>query len=170
MRKINFLKKTRLFNRLNDPYRLVLINDKSLEEVGHFELTKRSVYILFSTLFVVTILTTVCILLFTPLKYYIPGYGSNAQRINVVHLKQRLDSLNDVVAAQQAQNDNIKKVINGDYTGKKDTTMLKAQQIKMDEINSILPKVKDIKASAIEEVKKEHQQNGRKHRRRIQQE
>ncbi|RYG49274.1 MAG: hypothetical protein EOO01_12625, partial [Chitinophagaceae bacterium] len=76
-----------LFRRLNAPYRVVFIDDESLEEVASLSLTKSKMYMLFSTLFVLIVMITVMILLFTPLKYYIPGYGRDQNRIEVINMK-----------------------------------------------------------------------------------
>jgi glucosamine 6-phosphate synthetase-like amidotransferase/phosphosugar isomerase protein len=62
--------------RLQNHYRLVVMNDDTYEEVVTFKLSRLSVYIGMSTLFVVLVSCTVALLAFTPLKYYIPGYGS----------------------------------------------------------------------------------------------
>ena len=161
MRKLT-LKRPRPFKNLNAPYRMVFINENSLEEVASFHLTKKSVYTLFSTLFVVTILVTVCILLFTPLKYYIPGYGSNVARTQVLHLKQSVDSLNDLIALQQKQADDIRSVISGEDKGLRDTTMLKPELIKADAMSSILPKAADIRQQAVQEVKTEKKKTRRR--------
>jgi hypothetical protein len=146
-RKIS--KRPRLFKRLRDPYRMVLINDQTLEEVASFRLTKRSVYILSSTLFVVIILVTVSILLFTPLKYYIPGYGDHRTRLEVLRLKQTVDSLTDRVTAGQRQMDDIRKVISGDFEGLLDTTMLRPEEIKKDALRGVLPRPDDIKKDVL---------------------
>ena len=158
--KLTFTK-PKLFRRLNAPYRMVFINDESLDEVALFRLTKGSVYILFSTLFVVTIAVTVAILVFTPMKYYIPGYGNNKTRMQMIRLKQTVDSLSDMIAAEQKQAASIRKVINGEYNGKPDTTMLSADQIKT-EAMSILPQPEEIKKTAIETVKQEARKKKRK--------
>ncbi len=151
MRKLS-LKRPRPFKNLNAPYRMVFVNEDSLEEVASFHLTKKSVWTLFSSLFIVTILVTVCILLFTPLKYYIPGYGSNVARTQVIRLKQSVDSLNDLVALQQKQAIAIKSIISGDDKGLRDTAMLKPEMIRADAM-SILPKATDIKGQATQEIK-----------------
>lgn len=161
MRKLS-LKRPRPFKNLNAPYRMVFINEDSLDEVASFHLTKKSVYTLFSTLFVVTILVTVCILLFTPLKYYIPGYGSNVARTQVIQLKQSVDSLGDLITLQQKQAEDIRKVISGDDKGLRDTMMLKPELIKEDAMNSILPKATEIKQQAAQEVKVEKKKSRRK--------
>lgn len=113
-----------IYNRLKTQYRIVFINDESLEEVATFRLTIRKLYVLFSTLFVVIVGLTVCVLLLTPLKYYIPGYGSNKAHMQVIRLKENVDSLSDLVSAQQSYEANIRKVINGNYNGQSDTTKL----------------------------------------------
>ena len=144
-----------LFKRLNAPYRVVFIDDESLEEVASFNLTKSRMYMLFSTLFVLTVVITVTILLFTPLKYYIPGYGNNKTYQQVVRLKQNVDSLADLVSAQQAYAANIRNVITGNYKGPADTTLLDMEKVKRDAIKSILPPPDVIKQQAIQSVKKE---------------
>ena len=110
---------------------------------------------LFSTLFVLTVVKTFTILLFTPLKYYIPGYGNNKTYQQVVRLKQNVDSLADLVSAQQAYAANIRNVITGNYKGPADTTLLDMEKVKRDAIKSILPPPDVIKQQAIQSVKKE---------------
>ena len=143
-----------MFKRLNAPYRVVFIDDESLEEVATFNLTNSRMYMIFSTLFVLTVFITVMILLFTPLKYYIPGYGNNKTHLQVVRLKQNLDSLADLVSAQQLYAANINKIITGGYGGPKDTTMLDIDKVRREAMNSILPAPAVIKQQAIQSVRK----------------
>ena len=132
-------KKRSIYRKLRVQYRIAIINDESLEEVASFRLTIRKLYVLFSTLFVVIVALTICVLLITPLKYYIPGYGSIKTHRQVVRLKQNIDSLSDLVLAQQHYEANIRKVINGDYTGKRDTSMLNIKEAEKEAMNSIFP-------------------------------
>lgn len=128
-----------IYNRLQTQYRIVFINDESLEEVATFRLTIRKLYVLFSTLFVVIVGLTICVLLLTPLKYYIPGYGSNKTHMQVIRLKENVDSLSDLVSAQQSYEANIRKVINGSYNGKSDTTKLSDKVITKEANKVIFP-------------------------------
>ena len=153
MRKLT-LKRPRPFKNLNAPYRMVFINEDSLEEVASFHLTKKSVYTLFSTLFVVTILVTVCILLFTPLKYYIPGYGSNSDRVEVMRLEQKVDSLASLVQAGEQKAEQIAAVIGAKDEHSRDTSLLSPELINSSQ-ESIMPASADIKNQAIEAVKKD---------------
>lgn len=59
--------------RLRNRYRLVVMNDDTYEEVVTFKLSRLSVYIMLSTIFVLLVGLTVALIVFTPLKYYIPG-------------------------------------------------------------------------------------------------
>jgi hypothetical protein len=79
--------------RLRNRYRLVVMNDDTYEEVVTFKLSRLSVYIALCTIFVVLVGLTVALIVFTPLKYYIPGYGSQAERREMANLKIRADSL-----------------------------------------------------------------------------
>lgn len=137
------------FKRLNAPYRLVFINDESLEEVASLNLTKSKIYMLFSTLFVFIVMITVMILLFTPLKYYIPGYGTDQNRIQVIKMKHSIDSLSEMVDNQQKMAENLKMVIVGKYKGPSDTTMLDMERVRTEDMKSILPSADVIKQQAI---------------------
>ena len=62
--------------RLQNRYRLVVMNDDTFEEVITFKLSRISVYISMSIIFILLVGLTVALIVFTPLKYYIPGYGN----------------------------------------------------------------------------------------------
>ncbi|MBV7532942.1 hypothetical protein KW844_22810 [Chitinophaga sp. sic0106] len=121
--------KRRNLEKLSHKYRLVIMNDETYDEVTSFKLSRMSVYIALSTLFVLLVAITVATIVFTPLRYYIPGYGDLKQRKEFIHLKMRADSLESAVNARDKYLDNIKQVINGEFTGKLDTTMMKVPKV-----------------------------------------
>jgi len=101
--------------RLRNRYRLVVMNEDTYEEVVKFKLSRLSVYIFLSTLFVVLVGLIVALLVFTPLKYYLPGvgYGDAKQIREYRMLKMRTDSMElDLKHKQQYYND-LKKVLEG---------------------------------------------------------
>lgn len=149
------------FRQLNTHYRIVFIDDESLEEVSSFRLTMGKLYILLSTIFVVVSLIIVVIVLATPLKYYIPGYGSDKTRMQMVRLKQNVDSLSDMVAAQARYEENIRNIVAGKKPVKQDTAQLNMKKVRQDEMNSMLPATAEIKKDAIEAVKKENRQRNK---------
>jgi len=110
--------------RLQNRYRLVLMNDDTFEEVVKFRLSRWSVYIAFSTVFLLLVGLTVALLVLTPLKYYIPGYGKSENRSELQLLKMRTDSLQQALQYKEQYLQSIKKVLGGDVQPR-DTTALK---------------------------------------------
>ena len=110
--------------RLRNRYRLVVLNDDTYEEVVTFRLSRMSVYIVMSTVFVVLVGLTVALIVFTPLKYYIPGYGNAQIGREYRQLKYVTDSLEKQVIYQAQYIDGIKKVLSGDVPLNLDTTQI----------------------------------------------
>lgn len=122
--------KGRKVGQIGNRYRLVIMNDNTYEEVTAFKLSRMSVYVALSTLFVMLVTITVATVVFTPLRYYIPGYGDLKQRREFIRLKMRTDSLETAIDARDKYLDNIKKVIDGDFsTSKLDTTTIQAPKV-----------------------------------------
>jgi hypothetical protein len=111
--------------RLRNRYRLVIMNDDTYEEVVTFKLSRLSVYVLLSTIFVVLTGLTVALIVVTPLKLYIPGYGDVNNTRELRELKIRTDSLEQAVRYKDQYLQNLKGVLGGDASAKLDTTALK---------------------------------------------
>lgn len=110
--------------RLQNRYRLVVMNADTYEELFTFKLTRLSVYIALCTIFVVLVGLTVALIVFTPLKYYIPGYGSRTDREKLMQLKIRADSLESSIQDKQVYWESVRDVLNGNIKQRLDTTML----------------------------------------------
>jgi hypothetical protein len=119
--------------RLRNRYRLVVMNEDTYEEVVKFKLSRLSVYIALSSAFVFMVAITSALIIFTPLKYYLPGVGyGNAKQVREFRkLKIRTDSIERSLNQQQQYFDNLEKVLEGKVISK-DTNNLK------------LPKLEDI--------------------------
>jgi len=143
-----FNTKPSLFKGTKDPFRLIIINDETLMEVASFKLTKKSVYILFSSLFVGTVLLTYLLVITTPLRYYIPGYASGAGRKELIHLKQQIDSLNDYTQSQQLVINNFNRIVQGKDVITLDTNALTPNQIDALPEKNVLPNAEAIKKDA----------------------
>ncbi|MDB5193610.1 MAG: hypothetical protein JWQ96_3173 [Segetibacter sp.] len=110
--------------RLRNRYRLVIMNDDTYEEVVTFKLSRLSVYVVLSSVFVILVGLTVALIVFTPLKHYVPGYGSQSARRDLQVLKFRTDSLELSMKQKDQYLDNLKKVLNGNVSTQYDTTVL----------------------------------------------
>ena len=101
--------------RLRSHYRLVIMNEDTFEEVVKFKLTRMGVYIVLSSVFILMVGLTASLIIFTPLKYYLPGTGmGNAKQIKEYRqLKIRTDSMEQALKYQDNYLKNIQKVLQG---------------------------------------------------------
>ena len=106
---------TNTLKRLRNHYRLVIMNEDTYEEVVKFKLTRMSVYVIFSSIFILMVGLTAALIIFTPLKYYLPGvgYGNSKQIKEYRELKIRTDSMEQALLHQGQYVSNIKKVLEG---------------------------------------------------------
>jgi hypothetical protein len=112
------------FKRLRNTYRLVLMNDDTFEEMLTIRLSRLSVYIGLSTTFVVLVGLTIALIAFSPLKYYIPGYGTKESRTALQLLKIRTDSLEQAIRYKEQYMEGVKKVLSGNTPATLDTVPL----------------------------------------------
>ena len=111
--------------RLQKRYRLVVMNDDTYEEVVTFKLSRLSVYVFLSTVFVLLTGLTVALIVFTPLKLYIPGYGDFNNTTQLRELKIRTDSLEQEMRYRDQYFQSLRNVLEGNSSIKTDTTVLK---------------------------------------------
>src|SRR6476469_8272801 len=102
------------FKRLQNRYRLVIMNDDTYEEVVTLKLSRMSVYIGLCTIFVMMVGLTILLFILTPLKYYIPGEGASRQnKIELQTLKMRTDSLEQTIKYKDQYLNSIRQVLTG---------------------------------------------------------
>lgn len=121
---------TNRLKRLRNNYRLVVMNEDSYEEVVKFKLSRLSVYIAMSSLFIILVALTASLIIFTPLKYYLPGVGyGNAKQVREYRkLKIRTDSMEQALLQQQRYFKDLEKVLKGNVV-KLDTNKLKTPRL-----------------------------------------
>ncbi len=120
--------------RLRNQYRLVIMNEDTFEEVVRFKLSRVTVYIALSTIFVLLTGLTVAAIVFTPLKYYLPGVGyGDAQQIKEYRaLKVRIDSVEKSLVYKEKYIESIQKVLKGDVKPI-DTVLLQLPKVETDD-------------------------------------
>lgn len=121
---------TNRLKRLRNNYRLVVMNEDSYEEVVRFKLSRLSVYIAMSSLFIIMVALTASLIIFTPLKYYLPGvgYGNVKQIKEYRKLKLRTDSMEQALLQQQRYFQDLEMVLKGNVA-KLDTNKLKTPKL-----------------------------------------
>lgn len=120
--------------RLRNRYRLVVMNEDTYEEVVKFRLSRLSVYVVFSSVFVLFTIFTISVIIFTPIKYYLPGvgYGDVKQQKEYKELKIRTDSMDKALLQKQRYLEDIKKVLEGKIV-KLDTNKLDLPKLEQED-------------------------------------
>lgn len=94
-------------------YKLTITNENTLEEVVSFYVSKlNGLSVLLSISFILFIIAA-SIIVFTPLKNYLPGYMNSDMRREVVLNALRADSLAKALEQQHAYLNNLQSVLNG---------------------------------------------------------
>lgn len=114
--------------KLQNNYRLVITNDDTYEEIATFRLSRLSVYIGFSSILVLMVGFTIALISYTPLKYYIPGYGTRQSKADLQMLKIRTDSLERAIHYKDQYLESIKKVLTGTTPTQRDTIPLEIEK------------------------------------------
>ena len=130
-----------LRERLLNKYRLVVLNEATYEERFSYRLSRLNIFLLFSLVSILIISITICLIAFTSIKEYIPGYDSTLLRIKAVKNIETLDSLTFVVEKNQDYLNSIGSVILGETT-KKET---------LNEDKVLSPSISNIKLKTIKE-------------------
>lgn len=105
-----------LMEKLRDKYRLVIMNDETFEEVSSLKLSPLAVYAFVSTLIVGTAIGVTLLIVYTPLKRYIPGYGDYQRDTEVRTLTAKVRDMEVEMEAVRRYNDNIRNILNGDLS------------------------------------------------------
>jgi hypothetical protein len=90
------------------------MNDDTFEEVATFRLTRLSVYVVMSTIFVLLVGLTIALLSFTDMKYLIPGYGKQGAIQELRVMRMRVDSIEQALVMKQQYFNDLRKVLQGD--------------------------------------------------------
>ncbi|MCE2844494.1 MAG: hypothetical protein ACOVRE_02455 [Sediminibacterium sp.] len=112
------------FKRRSNTYRLVITNDDTYDEILALRLSRKSVYLTFSISFILLVGLTIALIAFTPLKYYIPGYGTKESRTALQLLKIRTDSLEQSIYYKEQYLEGLKKVLSEGNSNQLDTIPL----------------------------------------------
>jgi len=107
-------KKKKLFKKLKNKYRLVILNDATFEERFSYRLSPLNIFTLILSLSVVLMGTVVVIIVFTPLREYIPGYTDVSLREDLTKMVLKSDSLEHELAQNEIYLSNISAILKGE--------------------------------------------------------
>lgn len=107
-------KKLSFWAKIRHRYRLVVMNDDTFEEQFSLKLTPLNTFVLVGLVSILMITLTVSTVAFTPLREYIPGYGTESNtRKELINLALKADSLQTELTLTTMAMENIRNIISG---------------------------------------------------------
>lgn len=106
-------RRRRMLRKLRSKYRVLLINEATFEERFSLRLSRINVILLFLALFTLHGLFVTALIVFTPLKRYIPGYSDQQVKVNAYRATATADSLDRALAVRDAYITNLRQVLSG---------------------------------------------------------
>ncbi|MCW5908209.1 MAG: M23 family metallopeptidase [Chitinophagales bacterium] len=105
--------KTKPTKKLKNRFRFVVLNDDTFEEKFSLTLTRTNVWVFMSTVAVTLIFLTTAAIVYTPLKYFIPGFGDYNYRSDILRLQFQTDSLEQAMYGRQIWMENLMNIALG---------------------------------------------------------
>tara|TARA_B110000483_G_scaffold55731_1_gene69691 strand:- start:394 stop:1260 length:867 start_codon:yes stop_codon:yes gene_type:complete len=112
----NKTNKKKLQKKLLHKYRLVVLNEDTFEERFAVKLTRLNVFFLMSLAAIILVTLTTLLIVFTPLREYIPGYSSTALQKQALQLDSKTDSLVKAIYMNDAYINSLKSVLRGEVS------------------------------------------------------
>lgn len=114
--------------------KFVVMNKHTYEEKFSFDITLIKVFVFLTISSLVLIAVTTVIITVTPLREYIPGYGSSKHGKKILILQSRLDSLQKTINAYDVYKENIRNIfVTEDFS--KDTLAFQRVEVKKSKID-----------------------------------
>ena len=112
---------------LNNKYRLVILNDNTFGEKISLRLSPLGIIIVIFAITIIMTTLVISLVAFIPFREYIPGYGTVAERKQILELSQKADSMEQTIESRALYMNSILNVLNEKFETKtekpkKDTT------------------------------------------------
>ncbi len=127
--------KRKFRQKLTYNYRLVVMNDESLEELLSFKLNRLNVFVIGGVSAISLIILTSLLIAFTPIKEYIPGYSSSKLKKRASKLVYKLDSLERKMQENEAYVKSVKSLLIGDIKKEKIDASAVVKKISLKDVN-----------------------------------
>jgi murein DD-endopeptidase MepM/ murein hydrolase activator NlpD len=106
-------KKKRILKNLKSKYRLVIMNDDTLEEKASFNLRPLNVFVTVGLSIIFLIAITTVLIAFTGLREYIPGYADMQTQWRVYNLALKMDTMENSIRSRDLFIENMKNIVVG---------------------------------------------------------
>jgi murein DD-endopeptidase MepM/ murein hydrolase activator NlpD len=127
-----------LKEHLEKKFLFIIRNEETFEETASYKLSLQNIYLLACTVFVVVGIILFLLIIFSPIKKYVPGYGDIRSHGEYIKLEQRLNQLETELMARDTYIQSIRRILSGNPETRADVT--KNIQIKLEKPEP-LPKI-----------------------------
>lgn len=101
-------------HKLRFKYRVTVVNENTLEESWHVRLSRFSMFLYTSLFVLITFVLLTVLIMYTPLKFYLPGYGNGGERSHIIEQSMQVDSLLTEMKLQETYLTVLKSIVTGE--------------------------------------------------------
>jgi len=105
--------KSQFRENLKNKFRLVVMNDETFQEMRSYRLSLLNIYTLLSIVLVILSLFIVSLIVFTPIKKLIPGYGEIENNSIFLELNENIASLETQISDQATYINGVQNLLSG---------------------------------------------------------
>ena len=142
--------------KLRFKYRLSILNENTLEETWHVRLSRIRVYMYITLFLLVTFVLLTLLIIFTPIKYYLPGYAGLDGRTEIIAKSMQIDSLLIQMDYQSTYLQVLKTIMSGELV---DDPLLSSDTIGLKERAEIIMEKSRAERLFVEEYERQEQFN-----------
>ena len=102
-----------LWQRLRFKFRISIVNENTLGEIGHFRLSRMGMFLWIVLLALLSFALFALLIWLTPLKNYLPGYNENVRQ-QLITETMRMDSIESKLSLQNEYLNIIRDVVAGE--------------------------------------------------------
>jgi murein DD-endopeptidase MepM/ murein hydrolase activator NlpD len=106
--------KSNIINFFNKKFRLVVINDETLEEEALLKISRSNIIALTSLVVIFVFIISFLIIVYSPLNEHLPGKSSELVQKELIQLALKSDSLASALSISSLYLSNIESIIKGD--------------------------------------------------------
>ncbi len=129
--------------RATSNYRVTLVDDETHDQLWSRKFTKLNLVITVLTSLVVMLALFWCLIAFTPLRTFIPGYPDARSKHDAIQNAIRIDSLENAIIKWELYSENLRRVVDGEAPLKIDSIMAaraKAKEVSEKDLKEIAAK------------------------------
>ena len=103
----------RFLKKMRFKYRVFIVNENTLAQTWSARLSRMSVFLFLFAFALITFVILTALILFTPVRYYLPGFNDSVDRSEVLQVSAKVDSLVKQLEMQSAYFEVVKGAISG---------------------------------------------------------